>query len=179
MDTGCSENVALIGFMGAGKSAVGYLLARGLTMEFIDLDAAIATEAGMSINEIFATEGEGGFRERESAELRKALCGGGKVLSCGGGIVLDRTNVDILKGCCRVFLLHISPERAIERLRESDERPLVAGGDLERKVRDLMEDREKRYLEAAHEVIEADDASTQELAEEITARWRRYRSGRP
>lgn len=179
MDTESLDNVALIGFMGAGKSAVGYLLAGGLKMEFIDLDAQVACDAGMSINEIFASEGEGGFRKRESAALISSVRGGGKVISCGGGIVLDPENIDILRDNCRVFLLHITPERAVERLGEADDRPLIAEGNLEVRIRALMKERNERYLEAAHEVVEADVASPQELAEEIAARWRRYRSSIP
>ncbi|MBN2027770.1 MAG: shikimate kinase [Actinobacteria bacterium] len=174
MDAEAIKNVALIGFMGSGKSTVGYLLARYLHMEFVDLDEVIASEAGMSINEIFAVEGEEGFREREGAALQGVLRSGSKVLSCGGGLVLDRTNVDILRRSCRVFLLRISPERAVERLSGSDCRPLIAEGDLDEKVRVLMHERSRRYLEAAHEVVEADAASPQELAEELAERWLRY-----
>jgi shikimate kinase len=173
------DNIALIGFMGAGKSAVGRLLAPRLKMEFIDLDEIIAAQAGMSISEIFDVEGESGFRNRESAALRASLQGEGKMLSCGGGIVIDDENIHLLRSGCRVFFLRISTGKAAERLSGGGGRPLIAGGDLEDKVRVLMDERKQRYLEAADEVVEADDASPQELAEEIAARWWRYRSGHP
>lgn len=171
------ENLALIGFMGAGKSEVGRLLAARLGMEFKDLDEAVTSCAGMSIEDIFASEGEGGFREREKAALRETLQGDKMVISCGGGIVLDGGNVELLRGSCRVFLLRISAHKAVERLSAGDGRPLLAGGNLEERVQGLLNDRDKKYRRAAHEVVEADYASPQKLAEEIAERWWRYRCG--
>jgi len=171
------ENVALIGFMGAGKSEVGRLLAGRLGMEFKDLDEVVSSRAGMSIEDIFASEGESGFRERESAALREALQGDKMVISCGGGIVLDGGNVALLRGSCRVFLLRISAHKAVERLSAGDGRPLLAGGNLEERVHGLLDSRAQIYLHAAHEVVEADYASPHKLAEEIAERWWRYRSG--
>ncbi len=171
------KNVALVGFMGAGKSEVGRLLARRLGMGFKDLDEVVCSRSGMSIEEVFTSEGESGFRERESAALREALLDEGMVISCGGGIVLDDGNVELLRSRCRVFLLRISAEKAVQRLSADGGRPLVAGGDLEQRVRTLMAEREGRYEEAADEVVEAGYARPRELAEEIAERWRRYRSG--
>jgi len=174
-----AENLALIGFMGSGKSAVGRLLAGILNMEFVDLDEVIAAQAGMSITEVFDSEGEGGFRERESAALCTELQSGGKVVSCGGGVVLAEGNVRLLRDRCRVFLLSISEAKAIERLSAHDGRPLLRGGDVTERVEELMAERRRTYLEAAHEIIDAEDASLQELAEEIAERWSKSRSGRP
>jgi len=178
-DAGYRDNIALIGFMGAGKSAVGLLLSRKLGMDCIDLDEVIEDAAGESVREIFAHEGEKGFRERESDALRNVVDEGkGLVLSCGGGIVLGDENIALLRGRCRVFFLRISAARAVERLAGAADRPLLEGGDLEERVRGLMEERAHRYLLAAHEVIDADEKSPQEIAEDIAERWSKSKSGR-
>ena len=176
MDRGSEGIIAIIGFMGAGKSTVGALLASRLGMVFVDLDEAIVSRSRKSINEIFAEEGERGFREREHEALRLELEEGSKVISCGGGVVLREDNARMLRDKARVYLLKISKEEAIERLAGGGERPLLEGDDPGETVRILMEERAERYLEAAHEVIEADESGPEEIAEEIAARWRKYRS---
>ena len=173
-----SRNLALVGFMGAGKSSVGPLLARELGLDFVELDEEVAARAGASIAEIFEREGEGGFRERESEALREALEAGGRVISCGGGIVTREENVRLLRSACRVYLLEVSPATAVRRLRGGSARPLLGGADPRGEVERLMGERAGRYAAAAHEVVAADAGSPQEIAEEIAARWRRYRCGR-
>jgi shikimate kinase len=171
-------SVALIGFMGAGKSAVGPLLAGLLGFEYVDLDDVVMEEAGKSIVEIFDVEGEKGFRDRERKALESELSLAGKVLSCGGGVVLRDDNIELLRSRCRVFLLRISPEEAIRRVSVGGGRPLLEEGNLEETVRELMSERASRYECAAHDVIEADNASPESIAEEIAERWWRYRSER-
>lgn len=171
-DTG---TIALIGFMGAGKSVVGKLLSQKLDLPFVDLDEVISVAAGKSVSEIFADEGEEGFRERESEALRNELNGCGKVLSCGGGVVLSDDNVELMQRRSRVYLLEISPEKALERLSTGSGRPLLEEGDMEERVREMMEMRAERYRSAAHAVIDANDASPEEDAEGIATEWSRYR----
>ncbi|MDD3719467.1 MAG: shikimate kinase [Actinomycetota bacterium] len=170
--------IALIGFMGAGKSAVGELLAEELGMEFVDLDGVIAREAGMSIDTIFTREGEDGFRRRERDALTEQLASGGMVLSCGGGVVTREENVEMLRRRCRVFLLDISESTAMERLRGSSGRPLLSDEGLETAVPRLMRERARLYRRAAHEIVDANEVSTRELAKEIAARWRKSESRR-
>lgn len=163
--------VAVIGFMGSGKSTVGALLASRLGMDFVDLDEVISAEAGKSIGEIFSEEGEEGFREREHRALREQLARGGKVISCGGGIVLRDDNIELLRKRCRVFFLRISEEKALERLeKDAGERPLLQGVQMEKKIRQLLRIRADRYLRAAHVVLEVGDKDPGVLAEEIAGR---------
>lgn len=172
MTRGTSDIIAIIGFMGSGKSTIGRRLASRLNMDFVDLDEAISEEAGKSIREIFASEGEEVFREREQDALREQLARRGKVISCGGGIVLSDQNVKLLRENCRVFFLRISEEKALERLMDDrGERPLLEARDREKKVRELMKIRADRYLQAAHVVIEADRKDPEEIVGEIAARW--------
>src|SRR5207244_68023 len=82
------NNVVLVGFMGSGKTTVGRALADQTRRSFIDLDEEIATDAGRSISEIFADEGEAGFRERESRGLERALRRDDARIAAGGGAAL-------------------------------------------------------------------------------------------
>ena len=164
--------IAIIGFMGSGKSTIGRLLASRLNMDFMDLDEVISQAAGKSIKEIFSAEGEEGFRDREHEALRQQLARGTKVISCGGGIVIRDENIRLLRDKCRVFLLKISEDKALERLVEdAGERPLLEVRDRDKKIRELMCKRNERYLQAAHVVIEADRKDREQIVEEIAARW--------
>ena len=97
--------LALVGYMGSGKSTVARVLADDLGWALLDLDAAIAERAGLSIAEIFAESGEPRFRELESRELAEALEGPSeRVISCGGGVVIEPRNRNLLKQVPTVFL---------------------------------------------------------------------------
>ncbi len=169
------KSIALIGFMGAGKSTVGRLLADRLGMPFLDLDAEIERETGRDVSEIFSREGEEGFRKRESRALERALAEGGVVIACGGGVVTVEENVALLRERAVVFCLEVSLEEALRRTEEGGKaRPLLTGDDPAARARRLLEQRKEAYAAAAHEVIRADAAAPEEIAEEIARRWRRY-----
>lgn len=170
-----SGNLAIIGFMGAGKSTVGEVLSSKLGMDFIDLDELIEARAGKTIQEIFEVEGEEGFRLRESEALRDVLGYEKKVISCGGGVVLRNDNVKLLRSRCRVFLLEVSEEQAIERLAECDERPLLEAEGRADRIEELMRERAERYREAAHVVVETGERRPAEIAEEMAGLWKRSR----
>src|SRR5436309_723888 len=101
--------VALVGFMGAGKTSVGRELARQLRWEFVDLDARIAAETGKTVAQIFSTEGEAGFRKRESDELQRVLSEldelGPLVIALGGGTYIAAENRDVQRAAGRVLEL--------------------------------------------------------------------------
>ena len=97
--------MAIVGYMGSGKTTLGRLLARATGLEFVDLDRTISKKAGKEIPEIFAEYGEGRFRELEHEALRGAL--GGRtpcIVACGGGIVVRPENRELLRGVTTVFL---------------------------------------------------------------------------
>lgn len=167
--------MAIIGFMGAGKSTIGSVLSSKLGMEFVDLDELIASRAGTTIEEIFVNEGEEGFRVRESEALRDVLKGDNKVVSCGGGVVLRGDNARLLRSRCRVFLLEISEDEAIGRLAEGDQRPLLKGEGREDRIRRLMHERAERYRKTAHEVVKVGTREPGEIVEDIARLWRRSR----
>ncbi len=141
-------SAVLIGFMGAGKSSVGRVVAGLLGAEFVDLDARIESAAGRSVGEIFASEGEGAFREMEKEAIRDAVSVPGRVLAAGGGAFLDPGNKALLRAYAPVVFLDASPDTVIERLSRDASRPLLQGGDREAKVRELMARRRPSYAEA-------------------------------
>ena len=97
--------LAIVGYMGSGKTTVGRILARTLGWEFVDLDHAVAKEAGREIPEIFARSGEEHFRDLEHRALLTALDGAGeRVVACGGGVVVRNENRSALEQAVTVFL---------------------------------------------------------------------------
>lgn len=118
------RNLILIGFMGAGKSTVGRIVADRLGWSFVDVDAVITQESGRSIPELFAQEGEFGFRSREKAALAKILEGRHQVIAPGGGAVLDPDNVAGMRRAGTVVVLHAPPEQLWRRV-EGSARPLA------------------------------------------------------
>lgn len=169
--------VALVGFMGAGKTTVGRLLAAGLGLDFVDLDDAIATRAGMSIPEIFAREGEQGFRRREKAVLTE-VSGRPQILATGGGVVKDPDNVRLLRAGGRVVWLQASPQAILARVGEGQGRPLLAGrGDLPGEVARLLGQREPLYREAADLVVDTSGLAPGRIAARIAAWYKRDGGG--
>src|ERR1035437_3779739 len=115
------SNIALIGFMGTGKTAVGKLLAARLNKKFIELDDLIVQAAGKPITQIFEQDGEIAFRELEIAVVKQVAQRKRQVIACGGGIVLNRINIDRLKENGVVVLLTATPSVILKRT--------LAGGD--------------------------------------------------
>ena len=138
----------LIGYMGCGKSTVGRLLAERMRLPLIDLDEEIARAAGKTIPEIFAQEGEAGFRARETAALERALARGDGVIATGGGIVTRAENIRMMREKGVVVWLCRPLEDMIADVRQ-DTRPNLAGDKAER-MRTLYGQRERLYAAAAH-----------------------------
>src|SRR5262249_24057237 len=104
--------IALIGLMGAGKSAVARLLGERLGVAVADLDGTIEGTEGMSVAELFERAGEAWFRRREGELLSDALRSGVRVVACGGGVVLDSGQRRLLRERCRVVWLEVPPAEA-------------------------------------------------------------------
>ncbi len=120
------SSVALLGFMGTGKTAVGKALAGRLCRDFIELDAVIERLAGKGIPDIFAQDGEIRFRELEIEATRQLAGRQNAVIACGGGVVLNRINIDRLKKECVLVLLTASPGAILKRVsRDTGSRPLL------------------------------------------------------
>lgn len=144
--------VYLVGMPGSGKSTVGAELAGRLGVPFIDLDVQIELEEGRSVAEIFAAEGEPGFRALEARALVAASGNDPAVIACGGGVVLEPANRITLRNTGTCVYLDVPLDVLRERVPPNEDRPLIrAHGDLER----LLSEREGLYREFAGHVVDA------------------------
>ena len=120
-----SQNIFLTGFMGAGKTTVGHLLAKMIGRPFYDLDSLIVDKEQRSIKEIFQTDGEEYFRNCETDILSGLKKENNAVYATGGGIVLRAENRALMRSRGRIIFLHTTWNTLRERLQESVDRPLV------------------------------------------------------
>ena len=155
-------NVALFGFMGVGKSAIGRMLAEKLGLSFVDLDEEIVSRTGRSIESIFDEDGEERFREIEKTVTEEYSALNGQVIACGGGTVIDPENLENLRRGSRMVLLTAEPEVILERVEaEGDARPLLNVDDRLGKIRTLLTERWPRYIEAADIIIDTSEYTPQ------------------
>ena len=150
-------NLILIGLMGAGKTTLGKHIAQTLGRTFYDSDQEICVSSGVSIPTIFEMEGEQGFRNRESAMLKKLTAEKNIVLSTGGGAVLREENRLCLRESGTVVYLHTLPEVLLERTRYDSNRPLLQVDNPLAKLQELYDARDRIYRETAHIVIESEN----------------------
>lgn len=175
------RHVALVGMMGAGKTTVGRELAGRLGRPFVDLDDVVAAGAGCSVSEVFAREGEAGFRARERAALAE-VCAAAvpQVIACGGGAVLDPANRALLASCARVVWLRARSDALAARVADGADRPLLAGTSgaaaRARRLADLAAEREAAYAAVADDVVDTDGRSADEVAGDLA---RRVAGGEP
>ena len=160
-------NIAIIGFMGVGKTSVAACLKDMLAMDVVDTDAMIVERQGMSVNQIFEYYGENYFRNCESNTIIGLRNLKQTVISCGGGAVLRPENVENLKKCSRIVLLTASPETILERVKDSDDRPILRGNKNVDFIAKLMEKRRSIYENAADVVVNTDGKSIYQVCEEI------------
>lgn len=142
------RNIALIGFMAAGKSAVGRNLAKRLGRRFVDLDRAIEKSAGMKVRQIFEQKGERYFRELEKETLARVLNKQGQVIATGGGVVLDNDNLARLRAQSLVVGLNASIETLLKRVGNGTTRPLLQGADRRERIEAMLQARAERYAQA-------------------------------
>ena len=160
------RNLALIGFMGTGKSSVGQFVAAHLHFAFLDTDQMIEARAGKSINEIFAQEGEPAFRECERQIVQELTARRRTVISTGGGLPEDAANLESLKSHALVVCLWASPEKIWERVRNQTHRPLLHDPDPLAKIRELLAARETAYRRA-DVLINTEMRSVREVAQQV------------
>ena len=172
-------SIALIGFMGTGKTAVGKALAARLGKEFIELDSLIEQKAGKSIPEIFQQDGEIGFRELEIEATKEVAGRKNAVIACGGGIVLNKINIDRLRKECIIVYLTASPGIILKRISaDENERPLLAVTDRASKIKELMRFRQPFYERAADIKIDTSKLDIDSVAEKIIKKLKENESYR-
>ena len=162
-----SDNIFLVGPMGAGKTTIGKVLAEQLGLQFVDSDREIEASTGADIPWIFDVEGEAGFRQRESKMLAQLCARQGIVLATGGGSVLAAVNRACLRSRGFVVYLRASLAHQLERTSRDKNRPLLQTADPAAKIAELMKIRDPLYQEVADIVVDTNRRSPRMVGQEI------------
>ena len=170
-------NLVLIGFMGAGKSEVGRLVAQALGREFLDTDEMVIHAAQLPVEEIFRREGEHGFRRRESSAIDEAISSPARVIAVGGGAVLSAENRTVLKQAGYLVYLRATPETLAARLGDVDDRPLLNVSDRVGRIRDMLVARGPVYETAGDVTLDTDETTPVQVADRVV-RWYRDQAER-
>ena len=162
------KNVVLIGMRSSGKTTIGAILAGRLHRELIPLDALIVYEAGMTIPQIVETHGWEHFRKIESQVTQKVAQLRGIINATGGGVILNPENVKALHATGIVFWLNVSVDNILRRIGDDPNRPSLTGRASRRDdMAAILAEREELYRKAAHYIIDTDNKSQDQLADEI------------
>jgi shikimate kinase len=162
-----SDNIFLVGLMGAGKTTVGRQLAKQLGKTFIDSDQEIEARTGVRIPVVFEIEGEAGFRKREETIIELLTAQSNIVLGTGGGAVLSAANREFLKSRGMVVYLRGSPEQLYERTRHDKSRPLLQTEDPLAKLKALYAQRDPLYREVADLIVDTGRQSVTSLTRQL------------
>ena len=165
--------IALIGFMAAGKSRIGWELSRKLRLNFIDTDKVVERVSCMNIPDIFETYGETTFREYETEVIKRCTRLDNALVSTGGGVVLKEENRLLLKERGPVVRLKVSPETTYLRTRKN-KRPLLEVADPIAKIKELMAAREEFYAITSDITIECDGKHSSDIVQEIIDKLGEY-----
>jgi len=162
-----TKHIFLVGFMGCGKSTNAARLADVTGAEQMEMDQKIVEQQKMAITDIFAKYGELYFRDLETEWIRSLTDCEPMIISCGGGAVLREENVALMKSCGTIVLLTAEPETIFERVRHSDERPILNGNMNVEYIAELIEKRRPKYEAAADVVVATDGKTVCEICDEI------------
>jgi len=165
------QNIVLMGFMGTGKTTVGRMLAKQLGLAFLDMDLVIEERAGKSITRIFAEDGEPRFRSLERALVQELACQTGRVIACGGGVVLNADNVRDFAASGLVVCLTATPEVIFERTAKERHRPLLEEQNRLQRIADLLARRRALYAAIPHQ-IDTVALAPEQIVERIAALYR-------
>lgn len=160
------QNIALIGFMGTGKSSVGRLVADQFQFKFLDTDELIEQQAGKSIAQIFEQDGEAVFRKLEQEILREISALKQVVISTGGGLGANEANLASLKNHALVVCLWAPPQIVWQRVQNQSHRPLLKTSDPQAKIRELLAQREPIYRQADI-LVNTEVRSVKEVAQHV------------
>ena len=161
------KHIILIGFMGCGKTRVGRALARELDIPFVDMDERIVAKAGMSINDIFAQQGEQYFRQLETKVLKELLADKRRtVISAGGGMPMQEANWSLLQTGVVVYI-KASVDILVGRLKNDKTRPILQGGDLYEKILTLTNERNPIYEQVSDIEVMTSNGAVGEMVRQI------------
>ena len=159
-------NIALVGFMGTGKTSVGRLVAEQLNFQYLDTDEMIQSATGRTIAEIFSANGEPAFRALEAKTVEELSGHTRTVISAGGGLPVNPQNMASLKTHALVVCLWASPAKIWERVKNQTHRPLLHAPDPQEKIRELLAVREPFYKQADI-LLSTDCRSLREVAQQV------------
>ncbi len=166
------SNIALIGFMGTGKSYIGNLLAKKLNKKFVEMDKIIEQRAGKSIPAIFKDEGEIAFREKEIDTCKYIGTLDNVIIACGGGVILNKINIDYLKQNSFIVCLESSIDIIFSRIMKDgkEARPLLNKPNPKQIISALLKFRSYFYS-AYPDVIINTDGLSEEIVEKIIKKF--------
>lgn len=161
-----NKNIYLVGFMGTGKTAVGKELAKKKKWQFVDLDELIELREKRTIADIFAKEGEPYFRRIEKLVLKEVSKEKKFVVACGGGIVINKDNIKIMKDTGIIICLTAAPGVILKRTSGCPHRPLLNVTEPKKQVELLLKLRAPYYAQA-HKTIDTSKLSLREVVAKI------------
>lgn len=168
-------NLVLIGYRGTGKSRVGRILAKRLSMPLVVMDNEIEKRAGMTTPEIVEKWGWPKFRDLETEVARDLASRDNLVIDTGGGVVERPENLEALSRNACVVWLKASVETIVPRIKSGTHRPaLVAGKTFTEEVAEVLTRRTPLYESAAQYQVDTDPLTPDEVAERILALWRQH-----
>ncbi|MCX5710698.1 MAG: shikimate kinase [Candidatus Omnitrophica bacterium] len=159
-------NIYLVGFMGTGKTSVGKELAKKTKRHFVDLDELIELKEKRSIADIFSNSGEPSFRKIESKVLKEVSREKNFVVGCGGGIVLDKDNMKVMKKTGLIVCLKASPQIILKRVCGYSHRPLLNVADQRKRITHLLKLRSPYYA-LAHKSIDTSKLTVKQVTAKI------------
>lgn len=160
------KNIFLVGFMGAGKTTVGRVLADRLGYRYCDADKTVEMQSGKTITEIFAEHGEEHFRDLESSTLESLSRKEKQIIATGGGVMMRDYNRDVMKRAGVTVYLRAPVDVIWQRVKHSRSRPLLQVNDPLGTIRELLEKRTP-YYEMADIIVDTEKLSVEDVADEI------------
>jgi shikimate kinase len=160
------KNLALVGFMGVGKSSVGRIVAEHIRFDFVDTDDLIQERVGRTIPEIFAQDGEAAFRAHERAVVEELGARSGLVIATGGGLICHPGNLESLRSHALIVCLWASAKTIWERVRSQTHRPLLQSPDPQATIAELLLQRGPIYRQAGV-LVGADLRTPREIAQQV------------
>ncbi len=160
-------NLVLIGFMGSGKTTVGFRLAKALNWRFIDTDLEIEKLTGLTITRIFIKHGERRFRSEEELMVKKVALMSNAVIATGGGVVLNPENTRRLKVNGIIVWLKANPGAIVKRIGHNRNRPLLRPRADAQRIKEMLKERERYYNEAADIIIDTHGKKHEQVVAEI------------
>ena len=161
-----ANNIYIIGFMGAGKTSVGKALAGRLSRDFVDLDDVIEASQSTGIADIFAQKGEPYFRKVEKQALKETAAKQDLIVACGGGIVLDEDNINLMRKTGKIICLQARADIVLDRTKGYAHRPLLNVSDPKAKIDELLSLRAPFYAKADY-TIDTSDLSLDKVVDKI------------